>query len=110
VIAASFAVALLAGGIANPDYYVASHNVQRYQTTGKFSVEYMGELSADAVPAIEKLPTRLRNCSLKPIAIRLAATPDDWRTWNFSRVDARDQIGVFDLATARGCKALVGKR
>jgi hypothetical protein len=110
VIAASFAVALLAGGIANPDYYVASHNVQRYQTTGKFSVEYMRQLSADAVPAIEKLPTRLRNCSLKPIAVRLAATPDDWRTWNFSRVDARDQIGVFDLASARGCPALVGKR
>ena len=110
VIAGSFAVALFAGAIANPDYYVASHNVSRYQDTGKFSVEYMQQLSADAVPAIEELPTRLRNCSLRPIAVRLAEHPDDWRTWNFSRVDARDRIGVFDLATARSCPDLVGKR
>jgi uncharacterized protein DUF4153 len=109
VIAGSFAVALFAGAIANPDYYVASHNVQRFQDTGQFSVEYMRQLSADAVPAIETLPTRLRNCSLRPIAVRLAATPDDWRTWNFSRADARDRIGVFYLGDARRCPALVGK-
>ncbi len=110
VIAGSFAVALLAGAIANPDYYVASHNVTRYQQTGRLSVEYMQLLSADAVPAIERLPTRLRACSLRPIAVRLAANPDDWRSWNFSRVDARDQIGTFDLDTARGCPAKVQRR
>jgi len=109
VIAGSFVVALLAGAIANPDLYVANRNVDRYQQTGKFSVEYMRQLSADAVPAIQRLPEDLRNCSLVFIANRLADNPDYWRTWNFSRVDARKTIGVYDEASSEGCPSLVSK-
>jgi hypothetical protein len=110
VLAASFAVALLAAAIANPDRYVADRNVDRYQQTGKLSVEYMRQLSADAAPAIQRLPEKLRDCSLVDIANRLADKPDYWRTWNFSRVSARQAIGVYDEATARGCPALVRRR
>jgi Domain of unknown function (DUF4153) len=109
VIAGSFVVALLVGAIANPDLYVANRNVDRYQQTGKFSVEYMRQLSADAVPAIQRLPEKLRDCSMVDIAERLAEKPDYWRTWNFSRVDARKSIGVFDESTARGCPSKVSR-
>jgi hypothetical protein len=110
VIAGSFVVALLVGAIANPDLYVANRNVDRYQQTGKLSVEYMRQLSADAVPAIQRLPAKLRDCSLVEIAVHLADKPDYWRTWNFSRVDARKTIGVFDLSTAGGCPSKVSRR
>jgi len=106
-VVASLALALLAGAIANPDRYVAQHNVDRYHRTGKLSVEYMRQLSPDAVPAIMQLPAHLRDCSLKPIAKRVLSRGDDWRTWNTSRVDARDQLWSYDPATVHKCTARV---
>ncbi len=107
VIVASLALSLLAGAIANPDRYVAQQNVDRYQQTGKLSIEYMRQMSPDAVPAIEKLPPSLRDCSLVNIAQHLADRGDDWRTWNFSRVDARNQIGLFVIPARSKCPGLV---
>ena len=49
--------ALLLGlGIANPDAWIAEHNVERYQATGKVDYSYLRSLSLDAAPALVDLP------------------------------------------------------
>lgn len=90
VIVGSLAVALIAGAVANPDLYVAQQNVNRYYHTGKLSVEYMRQMSADAAPAIEQLPPNLLTCSFIDTSDRLNSRADDWRTWNYDRALARD--------------------
>lgn len=103
VIAGSFAVALFAGAVANPDGYVANHNVARYEKTGKLSVEYMSQLSADAAPAINTLPPNLAGCAAVHIWQSLDRA-DGWRTANFARADARVSLAHLRIPRSeRGC-------
>lgn len=64
-------VAVLAGvlmilvlTLANPDAMIAKHNVQRYAETHKIDSAYLRSLSADAVPALDRLPEPIRSCVL----------------------------------------------
>jgi hypothetical protein len=107
LIAASLVLSLFAGAVANPDRYVAHQNVTRYQHTGKLSITYMRQLSADAVPAIDRLPPHLRACALRTIAKSTLATGDDWRTWNFARVAARNQLYTYVKPPAGTCKGVI---
>ena len=66
--AASGAVALIALVSVNPDGFIASHNVDRYKDTGKLDIPYLQSLSADAVPALDRLPEPQRSCALLSIA------------------------------------------
>ena len=91
VIVGSLVLSLLAGAIANPDLYVAQHNVDRYRDTGKLSIGYMQQMSPDALSAIQQLPPDLRACALVRIA-DVEYRGDDWRTWNFPRVAARNAL------------------
>jgi hypothetical protein len=84
--------ALLVIGVANPDRFIAEHNVQRWERTGKIDTRYLGELSADAVPALLRLPEPLRGCSLGSTAFRLDDAPDGWRNANLGRSTARDLL------------------
>ena len=67
-VAASGALAMVALVSVNPDGFIAEHNVQRYQDTGKLDVHYLRDLSADAVPALDRLPEPQRSCALRGIA------------------------------------------
>jgi uncharacterized protein DUF4153 len=108
VLAASLVLSLLAGAIANPDRYVAQQNVNRYLSTGKLSISYMRQLSADAVPAIDQLPPDLRACALRTVAGDLSARGDDWRTWNFARVDARNELRGYVHPAKGVCHNVIG--
>jgi hypothetical protein len=57
-------IALLAVALASPDALVASWNVHRFAATGQIDLDYLSMLSADAVPALQNLPTRQRDCVL----------------------------------------------
>lgn len=81
-------VALLALAVLNPDRFVAEHNITRYDRTGEIDVHYLSGLSADAVPALDRLPEPLRTCALSPITWRLDVA-GDWRGANLSRAQAR---------------------
>jgi Domain of unknown function (DUF4173) len=78
---------LLAVALLNPDRYIAERNVDRYQRTGDIDVLYLSTLSADAAPALDRLPDQLRRCALADIAADLPE--DGWRTWNLGRDRAR---------------------
>ena len=86
-------LALLGLAVVNPDRLIADRNVDRYygqnvdQNTGKgrIDLEYLSRLSADAVPALDRLPDPLRDCALREIAQDLTDNPDDWRGTNLGR-------------------------
>jgi hypothetical protein len=90
-VVASAAVGLLALGALDPDAFVAERNVDRYRATGKVDVSYLQQLSADAVPAVDRLPEPARSCVLSGMA---AVHPQPGRLggWNLGRARAADLI------------------
>ncbi|MET8089521.1 DUF4173 domain-containing protein [Micromonospora sp. NPDC005220] len=93
-------LALLGLAVLNPDRLIADRNVDRYLKTGRLDVDYVSGLSADAVPALARLPEPMRGCSLRQLAAEL---PRDglWAT-NLGRERARR-----DLEAVQGAAALL---
>ncbi|MCZ4559218.1 DUF4173 domain-containing protein [Rhodococcus sp. IEGM 1401] len=46
----------------NPDAYIARHNVDRFEQTGRIDTSYVGGLSSDADAELERLPDYVRPC------------------------------------------------
>ncbi|CCH21828.1 conserved membrane hypothetical protein [Micromonospora lupini str. Lupac 08] len=93
-------LALLGLAVVNPDRLIADRNVDRYLDTGRLDITYLSGLSADAVPALDRLPEPMRTCALREIAFEL---PEDglWAT-NLGRERARsvlDATGVTSSTT-----------
>ncbi|MEJ3749438.1 DUF4173 domain-containing protein [Actinomycetes bacterium KLBMP 9797] len=89
------AVAALIGLAAlNPDHFIAERNVARYADSGRIDAGYLSRLSADAAPALDRLPDPLRGCVLGEIAADLANEPDGWREWNLGRERAGDVLAA----------------
>jgi len=80
-------LALLGLAAVNPDHLIADRNVDRYRQTGRLDVRYLASLSADAAPALARLPEPLRSCALRDIAVELGE--DDLRSANLGRARAR---------------------
>ncbi|WP_371576383.1 DUF4153 domain-containing protein [Streptomyces sp. NBC_01314] len=70
-VAASAVAVVLAFGLASPDALIAERNVERYETTGRFDLPYAKGLSADAVPALDRLEEPMRSCALWDITEEL---------------------------------------
>ncbi|MEE6309880.1 DUF4173 domain-containing protein [Plantactinospora veratri] len=94
-------LALLALAVANPDRLIAEHNVDRYERTGRIDVRYLSGLSADAVPALDRLPGELRDCALWGHDDDLP--PDDWRETNLARTEARRILAEHPPANRALC-------
>ncbi|MFI6146682.1 DUF4173 domain-containing protein [Streptomyces sp. NPDC051109] len=71
-VAAGAAAAVLAFGLLSPDGLVAEKNVARFEQAGKLDLAYFQSLSADAVPALDRLPEPRRSCALRGINNELA--------------------------------------
>jgi hypothetical protein len=104
-VAGTAVVGLLAVTLLNPDRFIAQRNVDRYHRTGDIDVGYLSTLSADAAPALDRLPPALRSCALSVIADDLTSHPDDWRTWNLDREQARTVIAAGPRPDGRDCWA-----
>jgi hypothetical protein len=96
-------LALLGLALVNPDHLIAERNVDRHRETGRVDADYLAGLSADAVPALDRLPEPLRSCALREIGGEL---PDDGiRTWNLGRARARALLAAEpprgDVVTCR---------
>ncbi|MEV7544586.1 DUF4173 domain-containing protein [Streptomyces sp. NPDC089915] len=63
-VVASAAATVLAFGLASPDGIIAEAGVARYQRDGGIDLVYLRGLSADAVPALDRLPEPQRSCAL----------------------------------------------
>ncbi len=88
----SGAATLLTLAAINPEGYVAERNVERYLETGKADWSYLAGLSADAVPALRRLPAQVQPCvfSAGP------AERDDLLAWNLARARAGTAELGFD--------------
>ncbi|WP_051807062.1 DUF4173 domain-containing protein [Streptomyces sp. NRRL F-2664] len=75
-VAGSAAAAVLAFGLLSPDGMVAEQNVARYRTTQKIDLAYFQSMSADAVPALDRLPEPQRSCALRGIGADMARAGD----------------------------------
>lgn len=89
VVAATAAAGVLAFGLVSPDGLIAEKNVQRYEETGRFDLDYARMLSADAVPALDKLEEPLRSCALDTIAAELAEENLPWYATSWGEAEAR---------------------
>ncbi|MGX7677122.1 DUF4153 domain-containing protein [Plantactinospora sp. DSM 117369] len=99
-------LALLALAVANPDRLIAEHNVDRYWQSGQIDVAYLSGLSADAVPALDRLPDSLRDCALWSLAA--GSRPDDWRETNLARIEARRILAERPATSRRFCPTRSG--
>ncbi|MBM2616982.1 DUF4173 domain-containing protein [Actinoplanes sp. LDG1-06] len=83
--------ALLGLAVANPDAMIAERNVQQHGNR-PIDLSYLGDLSPDAVPALTRsgdlTPEQLR-CVLGRLNTGPISQPDDWRSWNLGREQAR---------------------
>ncbi|WP_329206723.1 DUF4173 domain-containing protein [Streptomyces sp. NBC_00683] len=89
-VAVSAAVGVLAFGLLSPDGLIAEQNVQRHDKGKTIDIDYLGGLSADAVPALDKLPEPLRSCSLVRIQRDLVTSDTPWYASSWGEARARD--------------------
>ncbi|WP_371618242.1 DUF4153 domain-containing protein [Streptomyces sp. NBC_00454] len=76
-VAGSAVAAVLAFGLVSPDGLIAEGNVHRYEQDRKIDLAYFQSLSADAVPALDRLPEPQRSCALRGINQDLVRAGDD---------------------------------
>ena len=96
---------LLVLAVVNPEAYVASRNVARFERIGKIDVDYLGGLSVDAAPELARLPEPQRSCALSAMRGRLRAYgADGWQGWNLGRSVAHGVLdGAYVRADLTGC-------
>ncbi|WP_236711178.1 DUF4173 domain-containing protein [Streptomyces sp. 150FB] len=99
-VAASAGAAVLAFGLLSPDALVAERNQQRYEASGKLDLVYLQELSADAVPALDRLPEPARSCALAGISRHLGGAADPWYATSWSESRARDILAKRKVDTS----------
>jgi uncharacterized protein DUF4153 len=87
-------LALLGLAAVNPDGLIADRNIDRYERINRIDTAYLSELSADAVPALDRISKDKRDCALATIAGGLTNRPDDWHGWNYGRAHARKLLGA----------------
>jgi hypothetical protein len=94
LVAASAGLVLLLLAVVDADGLVASRNVDRALAGAQVDTAHLGELSADAVPALDRLPEPQRSCALAPVARRLAEGGADggWAAANAARSAARSLL------------------
>ncbi|HET9516830.1 MAG TPA: DUF4173 domain-containing protein [Actinoplanes sp.] len=103
-LAGALAVAALLGlAAANPDALIAERGIERYQRTGRIDTQYLAGLSADAVPALDRLAEPHRSCVLQRIEEQLEHNPDGWRSWNLGRERGRDILADQPVGDTDSC-------
>ncbi|MGW5396759.1 DUF4153 domain-containing protein [Streptomyces sp. NPDC003952] len=104
----SAVAAVLAFGLMSPDGVIAEGNVTRYEQDGKIDLAYFQSLSADAVPALDRLTEPQRSCALRGIARELAAAGrKPWYATSLGERRAREILGERGVgASYEQCRSL----
>ena len=91
------AVAILGLAIINPDALIVRHNTTADLDIA-LDVRYLQGLSADAVPAAERLAEPLRSCVLAGIAVAPSNGPAEWNlSRNLARRALKDGASVDEV-------------
>jgi hypothetical protein len=100
----SAGLVLLSLAALNPDGFVAGRNIDRFLLTGSLDVAYLGALSADAVPAIDRLPEPYRSCALAGVQVADGGAAG----WNAARERARSVLEERPVVTPSACPDATG--
>ncbi|MER7845568.1 DUF4153 domain-containing protein [Kitasatospora sp. NPDC096077] len=76
-------------GLMGPDAMIAEQNVARYERSHLIDLRNVRELSADAVPALDRLPEPKRSCALQLIRRELDRDTRPWYAAGGSVSEAR---------------------
>jgi len=91
-------ICLLAFAVWNPDVRVAETQLT-VRGVYRLDHDYLGDLGAEAVPTLDRLPEPIRSCVLRDVVAANDLTgPDPWNGWNLAREKARDVLGKRPLA------------
>ncbi|MFF7359695.1 DUF4153 domain-containing protein [Streptomyces sp. NPDC008125] len=98
-VAVSAAIGVLAFGLISPDRLIAEQNVQRYREGKAIDITYLQNLSADAVPALDRIPDpNMRACALREIQSTLRRSDAPWYATSWSEATARDLLAEHPVA------------
>ncbi|WP_030345318.1 DUF4153 domain-containing protein [Streptomyces californicus] len=91
-VAVSAAAGVLAFGLLSPDALVAEQNVRRFETRepAGIDLDYLKDLSADAVPALDRLPEPQRSCALRVIQREVLDSGTPWYATSLGEARARE--------------------
>lgn len=84
-------------GLMGPDAIVAEQNVARYERSGQIDLRNVRGLSADAVPALDRLPEPQRSCALQLIRRDLDQDTRPWYAAGGSVAGARQVLAERPL-------------
>ncbi|GAA4579369.1 hypothetical protein GCM10023194_04890 [Planotetraspora phitsanulokensis] len=91
-------ICLLAFAVWNPDVRVAETQLT-VRGVYRLDHDYLGDLGAEAVPTLDRLPEPTRSCVLRDVvSVNHLAEPDAWNGWNLARAQARDVLAKRPLA------------
>ncbi|MYW81129.1 protein of unknown function [Streptomyces sp. LaPpAH-199] len=100
-VAVSAAAGVLAFGLLSPDALVAEQNVRRFEThePAGIDLDYLKDLSADAVPALDRLPEPQRSCALRVIQREVLDSGTPWYATSLGEARARE---ILEKRPVRG--------
>jgi len=90
------AALLLGLAAVNPDAWIARHNLDRFEQTGKVDWSYLGHLSDDAAPVLAELPAQQAACALA----NRDSHDGSWTSWNLGRARADAAVREAGLVGA----------
>ncbi|MET8861690.1 DUF4153 domain-containing protein [Nonomuraea sp. NPDC004580] len=92
--------------LANPDLQVARTQVEIRGVTNLDS-DYLGDLGAEAVPALDRLPEPQRSCVLHDVVQANGLDyPEPWNGWNLARAQARALLAERPVRYHPDCGAV----
>jgi hypothetical protein len=95
--------------IVNPDLRVAYTQVE-VRGVQKLDSDYLGDLGAEAVPALDRLPEPQRSCVLADVVKANGLDrADPWNGWNLARSQARALLAERPIVTSAQCDQESGR-
>ncbi|MEW9527273.1 DUF4153 domain-containing protein [Microbispora sp. NPDC049125] len=96
-------VSLLVFAVWNPDARVAETQLT-IRGVARLDHNYLGDLGAEAVPTLDRLPEPARSCVLRDVvAVNHLDRPDGWNGWNLARASARDLLKRHPVLETANC-------
>ncbi|WP_211592132.1 DUF4153 domain-containing protein [Microbispora sp. H10836] len=98
-------VSLLAFAVWDPDARVAETQLT-IRGVERLDHGYLGDLGAEAVPILDRLPEPDRSCVLSDVvAVNGLREPDPWNGWNLARARAREVLERRPVVRPDDCPA-----
>ncbi|MFI6596053.1 DUF4153 domain-containing protein [Nonomuraea sp. NPDC050536] len=89
--------------MVNPDLRVAQSAVE-VRGVERIDADYLGDLGAEAVPALDRLPEPKRSCVLASVVrTNGLREPDQWNGWNLARSQARELLAAHPVRSTSSC-------